>query len=125
MRRPDFACPCGEKQVLIHSAVSGPYGHIKMKLTDLTEYLDGQLRIADVPDYPGALNGLQVDNSGSVRRIAAAVDATQASIDAAVAADCDLLLVHHGLFWDGPGRIVGRRYRRLKALLANDLAVYS
>ncbi|HWV58027.1 MAG TPA: Nif3-like dinuclear metal center hexameric protein, partial [Longimicrobiales bacterium] len=37
----------------------------------------------------------------------------------------DLLLVHHGLFWDGNRPVTGRRYRRLKPLLDSDVAVYS
>jgi dinuclear metal center YbgI/SA1388 family protein len=95
-------------------------------LEALAAYLDTYLRIAEVPDYPGAVNGLQVAASGGeVRRIAVAVDAAQATIDAAVAGGADLLLVHHGLFWDGNVPVTGRRYRRLKALLAADVALYA
>jgi dinuclear metal center YbgI/SA1388 family protein len=36
-----------------------------------------------------------------------------------------LLLVHHGLFWDGNVPATGRRFRRLRALLENDIALYS
>lgn len=96
-----------------------------MKLEELTTYLDSYLRVADVPDYPPALNGLQLENAGSVTRVAAAVDASEASIHAAVEARCDLLLVHHGLFWDGNRPVTGRRYRRLKAALDAGLAIYS
>lgn len=96
-----------------------------MQLLELTRYLDDYLRIQEVPDYPAALNGLQVENSGRVRHVAVAVDAVQATIEAAVAAGADLLLVHHGLFWDGNRPVTGRRYRRLRRLLEADLAVYS
>ncbi|HEX2080014.1 MAG TPA: Nif3-like dinuclear metal center hexameric protein [Longimicrobium sp.] len=97
-----------------------------MDLRSLTEYLDTWLRVREVPDYPNALNGLQVDSGrAGVRRIAVAVDAVQHTVDAAVRAGADLLLVHHGLFWDGNQPVTGRRYRRLKALLDADLAVYS
>jgi dinuclear metal center YbgI/SA1388 family protein len=91
----------------------------------ISEYLDGYLRVAEVPDYPTALNGLQVENGGTVSRVAVAVDAVQATIDAAVAARADLLVVHHGLFWDGNQPVTGRRYRRLKRLLDAGIAVYS
>ena len=91
----------------------------------LSEYLDGYLRLPDVPDYPTALNGLQVENGGTVTRVAVAVDAVQATIDAAVAAGADLLLVHHGLFWDGHQPVTGRRYQRLNTLLDAEVAVYS
>jgi dinuclear metal center YbgI/SA1388 family protein len=94
-------------------------------LQEVVEYMDTLLRCGEIPDYSGALNGLQVENSGTVSRIAAAVDASQASIDAAVAAGADLLLVHHGLFWDGSRPLTGRRYRRVRRLLSADAALYS
>ena len=96
-----------------------------MKLQELVEYLDNYLRVAEVSDAPTALNGLQVANSGAVNRVAAAVDGSEATIKAAIAAGCDLLLVHHGLFWDGNLPVTGRRYRRLRALFDHDVAVYS
>ncbi len=94
-------------------------------LAALTTYLDEYLRVREVRDSPQALNGLQVENSGTVSRIAAAVDVCQATIDAAAERRADLLLVHHGLFWAGLLPVVGREARRLKKLFAADLAVYA
>lgn len=97
-----------------------------VSLADVVAYLDGYLRIREVPDYEGAVNGLQVENSGSIDRIVAAVDASQATIDGVAAlGGAPLLLVHHGLFFDGNLPVTGRRYRRLRSLLAYDVAVYS
>lgn len=96
-----------------------------MQLSELVAYLDGYLDLPTVPDFGGAVNGLQVGSSGRATRIAAAVDATQGTIEAAIEWGADVLLVHHGLFWDGEQRVTGRRYRRLKALLNADLAVYA
>jgi dinuclear metal center YbgI/SA1388 family protein len=96
-----------------------------MRLGELTDYLDTYLRVREVPDWSGALNGLQVDSPRDVGRVACAVDAAQATVDAAVGWGADLLLVHHGLFWDGNRPVTGRRYRRLKAILDADLAVYA
>jgi dinuclear metal center YbgI/SA1388 family protein len=96
-----------------------------MQLTELVEVMDSWLGTREVPDYPGAHNGLQVANSGSVTRVAAAVDASLPVIEAAVAAGADLLIVHHGLFWQGVQPIVGARYRKLKAALDGGLAIYS
>ena len=97
-----------------------------MDFRSLVRYLDDLLRVAELPDYPNALNGLQVDSGrAEVRRIAVAVDAAQHTIDAAVRGGADLLIVHHGLFWDGNRTVTGRRYRRLKALLDADLPLYS
>lgn len=98
----------------------------RVALGEVAAYLDSYLRVRDVPDYEGAVNGLQVENSGTVDRIVAAVDASQVTIDGvATLGGSPLLLVHHGLFFDGNLPVTGRRYRRLRALLSHDVAVYS
>ena len=96
-----------------------------VSLAALTAWLDDLLRLREIPDYDGALNGLQVENGGAVHRIVAAVDASQASIEAAASLPGSLLLVHHGLFWDGNRPVTDRRYRRLRAAITGDVAVYS
>lgn len=94
-------------------------------LAHITRYCDRLLRTAVITDYDGAHNGLQVQNRGTVRRIAAAVDASPATVRLAVDARADLLLVHHGLFWSPRHPWTGRQYDLLRTLLENDLAVYS
>ncbi|HWW01031.1 MAG TPA: Nif3-like dinuclear metal center hexameric protein [Candidatus Acidoferrum sp.] len=94
-------------------------------LSEIVRYCDRMLRIAEVEDYPGAANGLQVENRGRVRRIAAAVDGSLATVQLATAAGADLLVVHHGLFWGAAHPWTGKRYELLRRLLENDLAVYS
>ena len=99
---------------------------MSVSLDELVAYMDGYLDVDEVPDYPNALNGLQVDSPGAeVQRVVAAVDASEASIRAAVDAGADLLMVHHGLFWDGNRPITGRRYRRVSALMDSGLALYA
>lgn len=97
----------------------------KTSLATLVRYCDRLLRTAEVGDYAGAVNGLQVENSGSVSRIAAAVDASLATVKLARAAQADLLLVHHGLFWSTSHPWTGKKYELLQSLLTQDLAVYS
>jgi dinuclear metal center YbgI/SA1388 family protein len=95
-----------------------------VRLTDVAAYLDAYLRVREVPDSDEALNGLQAENdSGIVARIVAAVDASLATIEGTPSGS--LLLVHHGLFWDGNVPLTGRRYRRVRALLNRDVALYS
>lgn len=98
---------------------------MSLELSELVGYLDEYLAVAQVPDSENAVNGLQVEAPGPVRRVAAAVDATEASIRAAVQDGADLLLVHHGLFWDGNQPVTGRRYRRLRLLFDAGVALYS
>jgi dinuclear metal center YbgI/SA1388 family protein len=88
-------------------------------------YLEELLRVATFPDYPGAWNGVQVQAPATLRRVAVAVDASLATIRGAAEAGADLLLVHHGLFWDPDPRLVGPRHRRLEALIRADLGLYS
>jgi dinuclear metal center YbgI/SA1388 family protein len=92
-------------------------------LNEIVAYLDGYLRTKEVPDDASALNGLQVENSGTVENIVAAVDASQATINGA--GKRALLIVHHGMFWDGLGTVTGRRHRKLRALYDSDTALYS
>jgi len=92
-------------------------------LVDIVAYADEFLRIREVADERNAVNGLQVENGGTENSIDAGVDASQGTI--ARVPTGSLLIVHHGLFWDGNVPVTGRRYRRLSALLENDIAVYS
>lgn len=96
-----------------------------MRLSELSTYLDEYLAVATTPDYSPALNGLQLESEREITHVAAAVDATQASIEAAIGAGAQVLLVHHGLFWDGNQPLTGRRYRRVKRAMEAGLAVYS
>src|SRR2546422_998116 len=96
-----------------------------MELTALVSYLDGYLRVAEVPDAPHAVNGLQVANAGTVSRVAAAVDLCEATVRLAAEQGADLLLVHHGLFWGGLQPLTGRAHRRGAGLIAQNIALYS
>ena len=94
-------------------------------LSQIVRHCDRTLRAAEVTDYDGAFNGLQVENSGKITRIAAAVDATLATLRMAAAAKAGLLIVHHGLFWNPRHPWTGRNFELLRLLLENNLAVYS
>ena len=94
-------------------------------LTDITDYLDAELRIASIPDYPGAMNGLQIENAGKVTRVAAAVDASLPVFEKAIEDKADLLVVHHGMFWQGAQKITGAVYRKLKMAMDSGMALYS
>ncbi len=96
-----------------------------MHLADAVKYLDEILRTHEVGDFPQALNGLQVENSGGLTRIGAAVDATEAVIREASQAGVDFLIVHHGLFWSGAQRITGAAYRKTRLMMEADMAIYS
>ena len=70
------------------------------------------------------LNGLQVQGKDEVRRLVCGVTASRALIEAAIAADADALLVHHGLFWRGQSQCVtGWMRERLRLLLTHDVSL--
>lgn len=93
-------------------------------LGEIVELLDGYLNIGTAVDYANALNGLQVEAPGPVRRFAVAVDASEAVIRV-VQEWADLLVVHHGLFWGGLQPLTGPHFRRVKALIESGTALYS
>jgi dinuclear metal center YbgI/SA1388 family protein len=83
------------------------------------------LRPESFTDSDGAVNGLQMENNGVVTKIAATVDASLATLRLAVAAQADLVIVHHGLFWGPTVPWIGKRREMLELLIENNLAVYS
>ena len=71
-------------------------------------------------------NGLQVEGRRPIRKIVSGVTASRAFIEAAIAADADALLVHHGLFWRGQdGRLTGWLRDRVHLLMTNDLHLWA
>lgn len=93
-----------------------------MQLAELLDYNATLLQTGLYKDY--SPNGLQVEGKAEVQRVATAVTASQAVIDAALAWGADALLVHHGYFWrneDAP--IVGIKKRRIAKLLAHDVSL--
>ena len=96
-----------------------------MDIHQISHHLDGLLDIHSIKDYPKALNGLQVENTGEIRKVGLAVDACRATIDMAEAAGCQMLFVHHGLFWGGLQPVRGPFFDKLSALIRANMALYS
>ena len=94
-------------------------------LSDIVNHTNDLLRIREVGDWDNALNGLQIENSGGVTKIGAAVDASTRVLEAAAKQNVDLLIVHHGLFWPGLQPVTGALRRQLKLAFENNIALYS
>jgi dinuclear metal center YbgI/SA1388 family protein len=92
---------------------------------DLASYADEFLQTASTPDYPNAVNGLQLDNHSPAKGIAAAVDFSTRAIRGALGNSANFLIVHHGMFWGGLRPVIGPTYKMLRLLIENDIAVYS
>lgn len=93
-----------------------------MLLNELRDYNASLLQTQMFKDY--CPNGIQVEGRAEVRRIATAVTASQAVLDAAIAWGADAILVHHGYFWRGEAaEIVGIKKRRIAQLLRHDVSL--
>ena len=92
------------------------------KLQDIIQWCAQTLKSPEFKDY--APNGLQIEGKTEVRKILAAVTASQDAIDAAIRENADLLLVHHGYFWKGEAYpITGMRGKRIKSLIQHDISL--
>lgn len=96
-----------------------------VSLNQVVSHCDAALRIKEIADWDNALNGLQIENSGRVTRIGAAVDASSHTLKWAAQRGVDFLIVHHGLFWQGLQPVTGVARRQLRIALDHDLALYS
>lgn len=89
-------------------------------IKDLLSHLNDYLQISLFSDY--GPNGLQVEGKEQIKRIATAVSASQYVIEQAIEQKADLLVVHHGLFWNkDPYVVTGPKKRKLKLLLEAEL----
>jgi dinuclear metal center YbgI/SA1388 family protein len=89
----------------------------------IVDFLDKTLETATIKDYSN--NELQVQGNNEINRIAVAVDACMESYKLAVEKQCQMLIVHHGLIWNGIQSIRGREYNHIKYLIENDLNLYA
>ena len=90
----------------------------------LGQTLDALLQPEKFRDY--GPNGLQVEGAREIRKLVSGVTASRALIEAAIAAEADAIVVHHGLFWRGQdGRVTGWMRERLRLLLAHNIHLFA
>ncbi|NJM38325.1 MAG: Nif3-like dinuclear metal center hexameric protein [Akkermansiaceae bacterium] len=94
-------------------------------LNEVIAFLETELKTSLITDYQGSMNGLQLTNSGKVPRVVAAVDASLPVVKAAAEGGAGLLIVHHGMFWQGARPITGAFYQKIKVAMDAGLAIYS
>lgn len=92
---------------------------------EVVTYLDEILETSTVPDFGNALNGLQLENNGTISKAAASVDFSLRAVNQAIEEKADFLILHHGMFWSGLRPITDTSYTRLRLLIENNVAVYS
>ncbi|WP_375793177.1 Nif3-like dinuclear metal center hexameric protein [Chlamydia sp. 12-01] len=92
-----------------------------MNVADLLIYLNDLLSSESFPDY--GPNGLQVGNYNiDVQKIAVGVTADLSTIQGTIELGANVLIVHHGLFWQGmPYPITGMLYDRIQFLIKHNI----
>lgn len=94
-----------------------------MKRNDLVKYLDSYLHVDEITDY--GPQGLQVEGTEEVTRIAFTVDAGLPCIDAAIKVGAQMHIVHHGLFWGKQEPIRGPMGHKIRRLIESNLNLYA
>jgi dinuclear metal center YbgI/SA1388 family protein len=91
-------------------------------LKALVEYTNSLLAVDNFSDY--CPNGLQVEGRPEVQCLVSGVTASMALIEAAISANADAILVHHGYFWKGEDEsVTGMKRQRLQRLLGTDTSL--
>lgn len=94
------------------------------QLKEIVAFCDQRTRRAQIKDFDGAYNGLQLENNGTVKKVGAAVDAGLRPFESAIAEEVDFLICHHGLFWTPPIPVTGPSALKIKTAFDGNLAVY-
>lgn len=91
-----------------------------LTINELTQYTQQLMQVERFKDY--CPNGLQVEGRTEINKIVTGVSASLALLEAAVAVNADLVLVHHGYFWRNEDtRIIGVKRKRIAYILKHDL----
>jgi len=92
-------------------------------LKQVTSYLDSLLDHGAYQDR--SLNGLQVEATTEVTKVAYAVDAGLSVMEKAIEEGADLLIVHHGIFWGEEQAVRGALAKKLSLLFAGKCSLYT
>ena len=95
-----------------------------VELNEVQKFCDQRVCLDKITDFPGAWNGLQVENNGEVTKLGACVDAGLVPFRLAIEKKIDLLICHHGLFWTPPTPLTGSNFEKVKLCMDSNLAVY-
>jgi dinuclear metal center YbgI/SA1388 family protein len=94
-----------------------------VSVATITRFLNKELQTSKISDV--SRNGLQVKASKSIKKIGFAVDACLDVFLKAKKAKCDLLIVHHGLFWKKYKDVNGIKANRVQWLKKNKISLYA
>lgn len=91
-------------------------------INDLIYQLNDYLQVSNFKDF--CVNGMQVQGKGKVKKIATAVSCSLNIIEEATRHEADVLIVHHGIFWDKDSPVVkGVKRDKLALLLKSGITL--
>ncbi|MDI6781716.1 MAG: Nif3-like dinuclear metal center hexameric protein [bacterium] len=93
------------------------------QLSNICQFLDKELKVREICD--ASQNGLQVEGKQEVKKVVFAVDASLDTFEEAHKRKADMVVVHHGLFWDKPLPLTGILYQRLHVLFKHQISLYA
>lgn len=93
------------------------------RLLEIVAFLDKELHVTELQET--AINGLQVEGKQDVKKIGFAVDASLSTFTKAQHYGCEMIIVHHGLFWGSVEPITGLLYKRLSFLMTHGMSLYA
>jgi dinuclear metal center YbgI/SA1388 family protein len=92
------------------------------RLKDLISYLDELLEIGEFQDH--GPNGLQVPGTDEVSAMVTGVSANRELLEQASRLGAQLVVAHHGLFWDfHPRQVTPAMRERLRVLFDGDMSL--
>lgn len=94
-----------------------------VSLKQICQFLDTELNVAQIEDT--SLNGIQVAGEEQIKKVICAVDACVETFYEAKKQSAQMIIVHHGLFWDKPQSLTGTLYNRLEILFKNGISLYA
>ena len=92
-----------------------------LNLTKIVNFLAEEMRYQDFQD--SSVNGLQIEASENINKIAVAVDYADSIVDQAISKSADLLITHHGMLWGDVGPITGETGHKIRKLINNKLSL--
>jgi len=97
-----------------------------MKIKEITKFLEGYASLQYQESYDNC--GLIVGNENiEVKGTLITLDCTEEVIDEAIAEDCNLIIAHHPIIFNGLKKLNGSNYieRTVIKAIKNDLAIYA
>jgi dinuclear metal center YbgI/SA1388 family protein len=89
----------------------------------IVSLLDKTLRTPEISDR--SVNGLQVEGVSEITKIGLAVDASLKTYKLARKNGCQMLIVHHGIIWEGIKSIIGPTYKQIEFLIKTGINLYA